>query len=106
MFNFDGMFNGMFKPVARGCCKMSMNGKVAIKTSTGYKTFDVKKKKLTNCDNFAFDMDGAFWVVPTFKVVVGNLDNLTQIIVNIIKNHEDVTFTNVTATNNNNEVSW
>lgn len=73
MFNFESMFNGMFKPVSHGCCKMGMNGQIAIKTSTGYKTFNVKSKKLTNCDNFAFDMDGAFWVVPTFKVEVGDV---------------------------------
>ena len=73
MFNFDGMFNGMFKPVAHGYCKMGANGKVAIRTSSGYKTFDLKRMKLTNCTNFAFDMDGAFWVVPTFKVECGDI---------------------------------
>ena len=73
MFDFGNMFNGMFKPVARGYCKMGMNGKVAVKTSTGYKTFDTKTNKLTNCNNFAFDMDGAFWVVPTFKVEKGDI---------------------------------
>lgn len=73
MFDFGNMFNGMFKPVAKGYCKMGMNGKVAVKTSTGYKTFDIKKNKLTNCDSFAFDMDGAFWVVPTFKVEKGDI---------------------------------
>lgn len=73
MFDFNGMFNGMFKPVARGYCKMGANGKVAIRTSSGYKTFDLKKMKLTNCDNFVFDMDGAFWVVPTFKVEPGDI---------------------------------
>lgn len=73
MFDFNSMFDGMFKPVARGYCKMGMNGKVAVKTSTGYKTFDIKGKKLVNCDAFAFDMDGAFWVVPTFKVEKGDI---------------------------------
>ena len=72
-FDFGNMFNGMFKPIARGMCKIAMNGKVAIRTSTGYKTYDIKKNKLTNCDSFAFDMDGAFWVVPTFKVECGDI---------------------------------
>lgn len=72
-FDFGNMFNGMFKPVARGMCKIGMNGKVAVKTSTGYKTFDVKTKRLTNTDSFAFDADGAFWVVPTFKVDKGDI---------------------------------
>lgn len=73
MFDFGNMFDGMFKPVAKGYCKMGANGKVAVKTSTGYKTFDIKENKLTNCDNFAFDMDGMFWVVPTFKVEKGDI---------------------------------
>lgn len=72
-FDFGNMFNGMFKPVGRGMCKIGMNGKVAIKTSSGYKTFDIDKRKLVNCDSFAFDMDGAFWVVPTFKVEKGDI---------------------------------
>ena len=72
-FDFGNMFNGMFKPVGRGMCKIGMNGKVAIKTASGYKTFDIEKGKLLNCDSFAFDMDGAFWVVPTFKVEKGDI---------------------------------
>lgn len=71
--DFSNMFNGMFKPIARGCCKMGINGEIAVKTSSGYKTFNLKTKRLTNCDNFAFDMDGAFWVVPTFKVTEGDI---------------------------------
>lgn len=73
MDSFITGFGNMFKPVAKGYCKMGMNGKVAVKTSTGYKTFDIKKNKLTNCDSFAFDMDGMFWVVPTFKVEKGDI---------------------------------
>lgn len=73
MFNFGNFFDGMFKPVAKGYCKLAMNGKVAVKTTSGYKTFDVKTRKLTNCSNFAFDMDNAFWVVPTFSVDVGDI---------------------------------
>ena len=72
-FDFGNMFNGMFKPIARGYCKMGMNGKVAIRTSTGYKTFDLKSMKLVNCTDFAFDMDGMFWVVPTFKIECGDI---------------------------------
>lgn len=70
---FENMFEGMFKPVGNGCCKLSMSGQLAIKTSTGYKTYDLKKNRLVNCDNFAFDMEGAFWVIPTFKVAKGDV---------------------------------
>lgn len=70
---FENMFNGMFKPVASGCCKLGANGQIAIKTSGGYKTFDLAHKRLVNCDNFAFDADGAFWVVPTFSLAKGDI---------------------------------
>lgn len=72
-FEFGNMFDGMFRPTARGVCKLGANGQIAIKTSTGYKTFDIAKNKLLNCDNFAFDMDGMFWIVPTFKVECGDI---------------------------------
>ena len=73
MFGFDNMFNGCFKPIAKGMCKLGVNGKLAIKTSTGFKTYDLDHNKLTNCSNFGFDADGCFWVVPTFKVVRGDV---------------------------------
>lgn len=73
MFNFGNFFNGFFSPVKDGCCKMAMNGKIAIKTSNGYKTFDVKTKRLVNCDNFAFDMPNMFWMVPTMSVKTGDI---------------------------------
>lgn len=72
-FGFGKMFNGMFAPVAHGYVKMGMNGEVAIRVGNDYKTFDIKRMKLVNCDNFAFDMDGMFWVVPTFKVECGDI---------------------------------
>ena len=78
MFDFGNMFNGMFKPVAHGYCKMGMNGQVAVKTASGYKTFNPKTRKLTNCSNFAFDMDGAFWVgansIKTFSYEDSTID--------------------------------
>ena len=72
-FGFGNVFNGMFGPVKAGMCKIGLNGQVAVKTSTGYKTFDLKKNNLVNCTDFAFDVDGAFYVVPTFKVKRGDI---------------------------------
>lgn len=86
---FNDMFNGMFKPVPKGNCKIAMNGKVAIKTVNGYKTYDVEKNRLTNCSNFAFDMDGAFWVVPTMKVERGDIilvNNKPRAVIEVNKN--------------------
>ena len=70
---FENMFNGMFKPIIHDSCKLSIDGQIAVRTSGGYKTYNIKTGKLTNCDNFAFSMDNMFWVVPTFHVNVGDI---------------------------------
>lgn len=72
-FSFGNVFNGMFGPVKPGMCKIGLNGEIAVKTSTGYKTYDPKRGTLVNCNDFAFEMDGAFYVVPTFKVTCGDI---------------------------------
>lgn len=41
------LFNGMFGKVASGMCRLSMNGGIAVKTSGGYKTYDLMTNKLT-----------------------------------------------------------
>ena len=48
----NNFLNGMFGKVGNGMCRLSMNGDIAVKTSTGYKTYNVKTGKLTNCNNF------------------------------------------------------
>lgn len=72
-FGFGKVFGKMFSPVAHGYAKMGVNGQVAIRVGDTYKTYDIKKGRLVDCDNFAFDMDGMFWVVPTFKVECGDI---------------------------------
>lgn len=68
------MFNGMFGKVANGMCRLSMNGGIAVKTSGGYKTYDLKTNKLTNCSNFVFNTgDEFFFVIPTNKVEPGDI---------------------------------
>lgn len=68
------MFNGMFGKVAAGMCRLSMNGGIAIKTSNGYKTYNLKKNKLTNCNNFVFNIgEEFFFVIPTNHVVPGDI---------------------------------
>ena len=46
------MLNGMFGKIGPGMCRLSMSGNIAVKTSNGYKSYNVKEGKLTNCDNF------------------------------------------------------
>lgn len=68
------MFNGMFGKVANGMCRLSMNGEVAVKTSDGYKTYNIKKNRLTNCNNFVFNLgEEFFFVIPTNKVEAGDI---------------------------------
>lgn len=68
------LFNGMFGKVANGMCRLSMNGGIAVKTSNGYKTYNIEKNRLTNCDNFVFDVgEEFFFVVPTNKVNPGDI---------------------------------
>jgi hypothetical protein len=88
-YGFDNMFGNMFRPCPTGNCKMAMNGQVAIKTATGYKTFDFNEKTLVNCTNFAFDMDGMFWIVPTFKVERGDIilvNNKPNCVIEVLDN--------------------
>ena len=68
------IFNGMFGKVAPGMCRVGMNGKIAIKTNSGYKSNNVATGKLTNCDNFAFDIgEDMFFIIPTNKVTKGDI---------------------------------
>lgn len=72
--SMTNLFNGMFGKVAPGMCRISVNGDIAIKTGSGYKTYDVKTGTLTNCDNFVFDMgEEMFFIIPTNKVHIGDI---------------------------------
>jgi len=71
---FDNMFNGVMGKIKPGCCRLGMNGRIAIKTSDGYKTFDPKTGNVTNCSNFVLDvMDDMFMVIPTRKLKEGDI---------------------------------
>ena len=72
--NMNNMFNGIFGRVAPDMCRLTMSGKIAIKTDNGYKAYDVNKGRLTNCDNFAFNIgEDFFFVIPTNKVERGDI---------------------------------
>ena len=74
MINMGNMMNGMFGKVANGMCRISMNGEIAIKTSNGYKTYDVENNHLVNCDSFAIDVGSDFFfIIPTNKVSKGDI---------------------------------
>lgn len=66
--------NGMFGKLKPGMCRMSIDGKIAVKTSNGYKTYDVTTGQLMNCDNFVFDIGEEFFFMwPTNKVQPGDI---------------------------------
>lgn len=70
----NNMLNGMFGKVAPGMCRLSMNGGVAVKTSNGYKTYNMKTGRLTNCDSFVFNIgEEFFFVIPTNKAEPGDI---------------------------------
>lgn len=70
----NNFLNGMFGKIGSGMCKLSMNGNIAVKTSNGYKSYNVKSGKLTNCGNFVFPgVDENFFVIPTNKVAKGDI---------------------------------
>ena len=71
---FDNMFNGVMGKIKPGCCRLGMNGRIAIKTSDGYKTYDPKSGNVTNCSNFVLDVaDDLFMVIPTRKLKEGDI---------------------------------
>lgn len=68
------LFNGMFGKIEPGMCKLSMNGGIAVKTSTGYKVYNMKSERLTNCDSFVFNAgEEFFFVIPTNKAEPGDI---------------------------------
>jgi hypothetical protein len=70
----ENMFNGIFGKIAPGMCRVTMNGDLAIKTSNGYKSYEVASGRLTNCNNFVFNIGEEFcFVVPTNKVKKGDI---------------------------------
>ena len=74
MFDASNMMNRYFGKIANGMVRMSMNGDMAIKTSNGYKTYDVTTGALVNCDNFVFDIGSEFFfIIPTNKVETGDV---------------------------------
>lgn len=67
-------FKGLFGKIAPGKCRLSLNGDIAVQTSSGYKTYDVKTGKLVNCSNFCFDIaQDMFFIIPTNHVEEGDI---------------------------------
>ena len=87
----QGMFNGMFGKIQNGMCRLSYTGGIAVKTNTGYKTYDVNQGKLINCTDFALDIgNDFFFVIPTNKVEKGDIilvDRKPRCVISADKDH-------------------
>lgn len=74
MFDSSNFMNKYFGKVAGNMVRLSMTGDMAIKTSNGYKTYDVKTGTLVNCSDFVFtDGSDFFFIIPTNKVETGDV---------------------------------
>ncbi len=65
---------GICGKVAPGMCRLGLNGGIAVRTSSGYRMWDMKNKRLINCDGFAVDAgEDFFFVLPTNRVRPGDI---------------------------------
>ena len=68
------MLDGICGKVAPGLCRLSMGGGIAVKTRSGYRTYDPERKRLTNCDSFVLDIgEDFFFVMPANHVKAGDI---------------------------------
>ena len=80
----------LFGKIDPGMCRLSMNGNIAVKTRAGFKTYDVKKDRLTNCDQFVFNIgEEFFFLIPTNKLAKGDIilvSGRPRCVINVEKN--------------------
>ena len=70
----NNILSNCFGRVASGMARIGMNGEIAIRTSNGYKTYNVDTGSLVNCDDFALDIgQDFFFIIPTNKVQRGDI---------------------------------
>ena len=68
------VMSGMFGSVKSGLCRLTVDGNIAVKVGTEYKTYNTVQKTFVNCDSFVFDIGGEmFFVVPTNAIVAGDI---------------------------------
>ena len=66
--------NKMFGKIEPGMCRLTMNGGIAVKTANGYRSYNIKTGRLTNCENFVFNIgEEYFFLIPTNKVAKGDI---------------------------------
>lgn len=90
--------NKMFGAIAPGMCRLSMSGNIAVKTSNGYKSYNMKTGRLVNCDNFALDPGTEwFFCIPTNHVKTGDIiliNNKPCCVKNVDNDNDQITVIN------------
>lgn len=70
----NNLLSGIFGKMEPGMCRLSMSGNIAVNTTNGYKSYNLKTGRLTNCDSFVFDIgEEFFFVIPTNKAKIGDI---------------------------------
>lgn len=75
---FEGILGGAFSKaigkVENGMCRLSLDGNIAVRTSDGYKSYNIKTGKLTKSGNFVLDPGiDCFYVLPASTVKKGDI---------------------------------
>lgn len=84
--SLTSVFANMLGTLEPNMIRMTFDGKVAIKTAKGYKTYDVVKKKAINMDSLVMPEMASFLLLPSTKVKVGDIilrDNAFYSIISI-----------------------
>ena len=88
----ENAMSGMFGKVIPGCCRLSIDGGIAVKTASGYKTYNVDTGRLTNCNSFVMNIaDDFFFVMPTAKVKRGDIilvDSKPKCVIEVVNKNE------------------
>ena len=71
--SLTSVFANMLGTLESDMIRMTFDGKVAVKTTKGYKTYDVDKKKAINMDSLVMPDMAAFLLLPSTKVKTGDI---------------------------------
>lgn len=72
--NMTNILKGMFGRIDGGMCRLTFDGKIAVKAGGDFKYYDPNTGAFINADQFVFDPgEEMFFVIPTNNVQVGDI---------------------------------
>ena len=72
--NMTNILKGMFGRIEGGMCRLTFDGKIAVKADGDFKYYDPNTGAFVNADQFVFDPgEEMFFVIPTNNVQVGDI---------------------------------